>query len=154
MPVPIMARPDTLMTVRTSAKSTLMRPGNGDKVGNTRTARCSTSSAHFSISLSFAFLGAMVSSRLFGMYRSGRPRSRGARRCPVRGAGAFRAPKQERFGHDAHRQGSQLAGGLCHDGEAAPVPDSPMPAVTKTMSASPMAFRIAPMLLRRQTGLR
>lgn len=34
----------------------------------------------------------------------------------LRGAGAFRALKQERFGHDAHRQGSQFAGGLCHDG--------------------------------------
>ena len=34
----------------------------------------------------------------------------------LRGAGAFRALEKERFGHDAHRQGPQLTGGLRHNG--------------------------------------
>lgn len=90
--------------------------GNGDKVGNTPNSPVQHVVGAFQHIAEFRFLG-----------RNGKqPVVRDGDQAVhvlaelgdalLRGAGAFRALKQERFGHDAHRQGSQFAGGLCHDG--------------------------------------
>ena len=90
--------------------------GNGDKVGNTPNSPVQHVVGAFQHIAEFRFLGRNGKQ---SVVRDGDQAVHVLAELGdalLRGAGAFRALKQERFGHDAHRQGSQFAGGLCHDG--------------------------------------
>ncbi len=148
MPAPIMARPDSPITAFTSAKSRLMRPGTMIRSEMPFTAKYSTSSAFFSISTKVAFLGASDSRRSLGMVirlstcsrNSEMPSSAASRRfLPSKKNGLVTTPTVS----------APISLAACAMTGAAPVPvPPPMPAVTKTMSASPMASLMAPMLSR------
>ncbi len=66
-PVPIIALPISLITVRTSAKSRLIRPGMTIRSVTPRTPECSTSSASWKASAKVVFSLAMRNRFWFGM---------------------------------------------------------------------------------------
>ncbi len=144
VPTPMMAVPALRMTVLTSAKSVLMRPGTVMMSVTPRTAESSTSSAILNASRSEVSLFATVRNRSFGITMSvstfsrrvWMPRSAWeARRLPSKAKGRVTTPMVKM---PSDRATSATTG-------AAPVPvPPPSPAVMKSMSASLMASSISP----------
>src|SRR3954466_15533349 len=142
VPVPISATPMLLMMVRTSAKSTLIRPGMVIRSEMPCTALSSTSSAFLKVSSSVVRSSATASSRWLGMvmsvstafFSSLMPCSACLRRrLPSKTKGLVTTPT---VSAPTCRARSAITG-------APPVPvPPPMPAVTKTMSAPSSASRI------------
>ena len=135
VPVPIIARPISDMTVRTSAKSTLIRPGRTIRSAMPCTAPCSTSLAARKAWIMVALRPSTVISFSFGMVIS-------ESQCWLSSSMPFSATCMRRRPSNGNglvttatvRMPISLAS--CATTGAAPVPvPPPMPAVMNTMSA-------------------
>src|SRR6185295_2901718 len=114
MPEPIIASPVSDITVRTSAKSTLMRPGRVISSAMPCTAPCSTSLARLKASSSVVWPPRTCSSFWFGIViRESTCRDSSA--IPIRDRRAFVALHRERPRHDRHREDAELARDLRND---------------------------------------
>ncbi len=135
VPDPIMATPISAMTVRTSAKSTLIRPGRVIRSAIPDTALCNTSSAALKASSRLIFLPSTASSRSLGTVIS-------ESTCLARSAMPSRAtcmrlaPSKEKGRVTTATVRMPSSRATCATTGAAPVPvPPPMPAVMNNMSA-------------------
>ena len=114
-PVPIIALPISLMTVRMSAKSRLIRPGMTIRSVTPRTPECSTSSAILKASAKVVFSLAMRNRFWFGMTISVSTYCCSSADAAFGQAHAVRAFEVERLGDHADGQDALLARGARDD---------------------------------------
>ena len=118
MAEPIIAMPISDMTVRTSAKSTLIMPGQLMTSAMPATAPCNTPLAALKASSMLTSSPSTCMSFSLGITISESTCFGKASRPFVRDLLAF-AFECERLGHDGYRQNAKLAGDLRHDGRRA-----------------------------------